>query len=163
MTEGSPWWRGKRGEWYVVVQALLFALVVFGPETLEGVPAWPQAARLPALLFGGVLLLAGGLLALAGAASLGRNLTPLPHPRDDARLVESGAYRLVRHPIYGGIIFSAYGWSLCAQSWLTLAYATLILVLLDLKSRREERWLVEKFPGYQAYRKRVPKLIPFLY
>ncbi|HEY5514016.1 MAG TPA: isoprenylcysteine carboxylmethyltransferase family protein [Geomonas sp.] len=159
----TTWWRGKRGEWYVAFQAVLFVLVVFGPQTLKGIPAWPHAARLPAFLLGGVLLLAGFLLACAGAACLGRNLTPLPHPKDDALLVETGAYRLVRHPIYGGIILMAYGWSLLAQSWLTLAYATVVLAFLDIKSRREERWLKEKFPGYDAYRKRVRKLIPFLY
>jgi protein-S-isoprenylcysteine O-methyltransferase Ste14 len=163
VTEQNSWLQGKRGEWYVVIQAALLALVLFGPRTLEGFPAWPAAARLPALLSGGVLLLAGALLAGAGAASLGRNLTPLPHPRDDARLVETGAYRLVRHPIYGGIILMSYGWGLCVRGWLCLVYATLVFVFLDLKSRREERWLEEKFPGYDRYRKRVRKLIPFVY
>jgi protein-S-isoprenylcysteine O-methyltransferase Ste14 len=56
-----------------------------------------------------------------------------------------------------------YGWSLLVQGWLTLAYVTLMFDFLDLKSRREERWLVEKFPAYVQYRKRVRKLIPFIY
>lgn len=163
MTVRTRWWRGNRGEWYVVIQAALFVLVILGPRTFPGLPAWPPGAQLPALLFGGALLLAGALLALWGAASLGRNLTPLPHPKDDARLVETGAYRLVRHPIYGGIILMAYGWGLLAQGFLTLAYATLVLIFLDLKSRREERWLVERFPGYDDYRKSVRKLIPYIY
>lgn len=163
MTKSTSWWRGKRGEWYVVIQAVLFTLVAFGPRTLPGVPPWPEATRWPALLSGGTLALAGALLAFFGAFSLGRNLTPLPHPKDDATLVESGAYRLVRHPIYAGIILMSYGWALLARSWLTLAYATVVLLFLDLKSRREERWLKEKFPGYAQYSKRVRKLIPFIY
>jgi protein-S-isoprenylcysteine O-methyltransferase Ste14 len=36
-------------------------------------------------------------------------------------------------------------------------------VLLEVKSRREERWLREKFPEYAAYQRRVRRLIPFLY
>jgi protein-S-isoprenylcysteine O-methyltransferase Ste14 len=163
LTQLTSWWRGKRGEWYVVIQAALFVLVVFGPRTLPGLPAWPHAMRWPALVSGGALICAGALLAFFGAFNLGRNLTPLPHPKDDARLVETGAYRLVRHPIYGAIILMAYGWGLYVQSWLTLAYATLLCVFLDLKSRREEHWLKEKFPGYVEYSKRVRKLIPFLY
>ena len=138
-------------------------LVIFGPRSAPGLPAWPDAVRWPALLAGAGLLLMGAGLAFFGASSLGRNLTPLPRPKDDATLVETGAYRLVRHPIYGGIILMAYGWSLIAQSWLTLAYATVVFLFLDLKSRREERWLKEKFPGYAEYSKRVRKLIPFLY
>ena len=157
------WWQGKRGEWYVVGQGALFALVLLGPRTFPGLPDWPSAARLPALLTGAVLLLAGALLAGAGAASLGGNLTPLPRPKDDAHLVETGAYRLVRHPIYGGIIFLSYGWGLVSRGWLTLGYASLVLLFLDLKSRREERWLREKYPGYDAYRQRVRKLIPYIY
>jgi len=119
--------------------------------------AWRNlAVSIPALL-------AGALLAGAGTLSLGRNLTPLPHPKEGARLVETGAYRLVRHPIYGGIVLLAYGWGLCARSWLPLGYATLVFIFLDLKSRREERWLIEKYSGYAGYRKRTRKLIPFIY
>ena len=32
----APWWKGERGEWYVVAQVFLFALVVFGPRTFPG-------------------------------------------------------------------------------------------------------------------------------
>jgi protein-S-isoprenylcysteine O-methyltransferase Ste14 len=163
LAQKTSWWRGQRGEWYVVIQAALFVLVIFGPTSLAGIPAWPKAALWPALLTGLALVLAGTLLAFFGVFSLGRNLTPLPHPKEDAKLVESGAYRLVRHPIYGGIILMVYGWALVSASWLTLAYATLVLIFLDVKSRREERWLNLKFPGYAQYSKRVRKLIPFIY
>jgi protein-S-isoprenylcysteine O-methyltransferase Ste14 len=159
----TKWWQGKRGEWYVVIQAALFILVCIGPRTMPGLAVWPTAVRLPAQILGSALLLAGGVLAGAGALCLGRNLTPLPCPRGDARLVESGAYRLVRHPIYGGIILICFGWGFLVQGWLTLGYALLVFAFLDLKSRREERWLAEKFPGYHEYRKRVRKLIPYLY
>jgi protein-S-isoprenylcysteine O-methyltransferase Ste14 len=159
----SAWWQGKRGEWYVVVQAALFTLVILGPRTRAFLPAWPVAAKWPAMLFGGALILVGAALAFFGVASLGRNLTPLPHPKDDAVLVDSGAYCLVRHPIYGGIIVMCYGWGFLVEGWLTLIYATVVLLFLDMKSRREERWLKQKFPGYRDYSKRVHKLIPFIY
>jgi protein-S-isoprenylcysteine O-methyltransferase Ste14 len=50
-----------------------------------------------------------------------------------------------------------------AHAWATLGYAILLLVFVDLKSRREERWLMAKFPGYTAYRRRVRRLIPYVY
>ena len=159
----SAWWKGKQGQWYVVIQAVLFALVLFGPRSIAGIPGWPQDWKWPCLLAGGVVTLTGAWLVFFGAFSLGRNLTPLPHPKDDAALVVTGAYRLVRHPIYGGIIISAYGWSLLVQSLLTLAYATLLFFFLDLKSRREERGLRQKFPDYLPYSQQVRRLIPFLY
>lgn len=53
----------------------------------------------------------GIALSLAAALHLGANLTPLPHPKDDACFVASGPYRLVRHPMYGGVILLALGWA----------------------------------------------------
>ena len=94
---------------------------------------------------------------------LGTNLTPLPYPKEKGTLVETGPYALVRHPIYSGAIFMGFGWALWVHGWLTLGYACLLLVFFDVKSRLEERWLSEKFTGYEAYQKRVRKLIPFIY
>ena len=49
------------------------------------------------------------------------------------------------------------------QSWLTLGYVAVLFVFLDLKSRREERLLIERFPEYVDYPRRVRKLVPFVY
>jgi protein-S-isoprenylcysteine O-methyltransferase Ste14 len=106
---------------------------------------------------------AGGLLALAAVVGLGNNLTAVPYPKDDATLVDTGPYQLVRHPIYSGLVFVALGWGLWVHGWPTIGYAVLLFVFFDIKSRREEQWLTEKFPGYAAYQKRVRKLIPFVY
>ncbi len=159
----SPWWKGERGEWYLFVQASLFILVAIGPRTRPGLPAWTACWSRAGSIGGGLLLLVGTLLAGAGALSLGRNLTPLPRPRGDAALVVTGAYRLVRHPIYSGLAAMAFGWGLWVQGWLTLGYALLLFVFFDLKARREEKWLIEKYPEYTDYRRRVRRLIPFVY
>lgn len=159
----EPWWKGSRGEWYLVVQAALFLLVIFGPRTWPGVPEWGAHYGRLASVAGGILFLAGGFLAAAAAFNLGRKLTPLPKPRDNAELVVIGAFRLVRHPIYSGLTFMAFGWGLWLHSTLTICYALLLFVFFDIKSRREERWLMEKFPEYADYRKRVRRLIPFVY
>lgn len=158
-----PWWKGRRGEWYVVLQGLLFALVVFGPRTGFGLPPWPQGLATAAAWAGGTLIVAGIAMALAAALHLGTNLTPLPYPRDGARLVVHGLYRLVRHPIYCGVLLTAFGWALFVQGWLTLAWAAVLFVFFDIKSRREEAWLVQRFPAYADYRRRVRKLLPFVY
>lgn len=160
----SPWWRGARGEWWVAVQVVLMLLVFFGPRNAPGWPAWPEPVARVATVVGIALLAVGLVLFLAGALSLGRrNLTPLPAPREHATLVGSGAYAWVRHPLYGGGILIGYGYALVVQGWLTLAYATALLVFGDRKAAREERWLVETFPDYPEYRRQVRKLIPFLY
>lgn len=159
----EPWWRGTRGEWYVAGQVAIMALLFLGPRTLPGLPPWPAAIVRACGWAGAILLLGGGALFAWGLLGLGRSLTPLPAPRADAELVQTGPYRFVRHPIYAGGIALAFGWALLARGWLTLAWAAVLLVYLDVKSAREERWLLERYPAYAAYRRRVRKLIPFLY
>ena len=158
----APWWKGTRGEWYVIVQFLLFALILLAPLA-PGQPGWPGLAGLAARGLGLLLGLAGGALALAGLLHLGPNLSVLPHPKDDAALVEAGAYALVRHPIYAGLIIGALGWALLTNSLLALGLAAVLLVFFDVKSRREERQLVARFPSYADYRRRVRKFFPFIY
>ncbi len=159
----TPWWKGSRGEWYVVAQGGLFLLVALGPRTWPGLPAWTAPYTWLGSVAGGALVVAGSLLALAAVVGLGNNLTAVPYPKDDATLVDTGPYQLVRHPIYSGLVFVALGWGLWVHGWLTIGYAVLLFVFFDIKSRREEQWLTEKFPGYAAYQKRVRKLIPFVY
>ena len=158
-----PWWRGSRGEWYVVAQVLLIGVVFLGPRTLPGLPAWPAPLARISVPAGAVIALAGFGLLLAGLFRLGPNLTPLPYPTSRATLIQTGPYRLVRHPMYAGGIALAYGWALFVCGWLTLAYATVLLLFLEVKATREERWLTETFPDYPAYQRRVRKLIPFVH
>jgi protein-S-isoprenylcysteine O-methyltransferase Ste14 len=159
----APWWKGSRGEWYVVAQGLLFVLVLFAPRTVPGLPALGAYATLASAI-GLALMLVGATLAAAGLLGLGQeNLTALPYPRDGSTLVVTGPYRLVRNPIYSGLIFGAFGYALWVNGWLTLGYAALLFIFFDVKSRKEERWLAEKFPDYGAYQQRVKKLIPWVY
>ena len=94
---------------------------------------------------------------------LGAALTPLPYPKDGAALVQTGPFSLVRHPIYSGGLIASIGIALMVSGWLTLVYVAALFVLLDVKSRQEERWLSQKFPDYAAYQRRVRKLLPFIY
>ena len=159
----QPWWRGRRGEWYVVVQFAVLVAMVLGPRTLAGLPPWPERLINVSSIAGTVLLGLGGLVSLLAVVNLGSNLTPLPHPKDGATLVVGGMYRFVRHPIYFGVILMTSGFALAVHGWLTLAEAAALAVFFDIKSRREEIWLAEHFPAYAAYRQRVRKLIPFIY
>jgi protein-S-isoprenylcysteine O-methyltransferase Ste14 len=159
----SPWWKGARGEWFVVAQVVLILLVVFGPRTLGGGTDWSLPFVWQRQIAGALLILAGGALLLAGLVRLGRALTPLPFPKEHAPLVQSGPFALVRHPMYSGGLVASLGVALSVTGWLTFVYTAALFVLADVKSRVEERWLVEKFPEYRAYQRRVRKLIPFIY
>lgn len=162
-SDRGHWWSGERGAWYAVVQVALMLLVFLGPSTWAGWPPRPFPLQRASWFAGAALALLGTILFAAGVVRLGRNLSPLPYPKENATLVTTGAYGLVRHPLYGGGIIASFGWALLIRGWLTIGYAALLFAFLDLKARREEQWLAEKFPGYDEYRRRVRKLIPFLY
>ena len=159
----APWWKGARGEWYVVAQVVIFGLIALGPRYARGLPVWSGPLASGADVVGVALIVIGAALAIAGVAALGRNLTALPYPKDDSVLVESGPYAIVRNPIYSGLIIGAFGLALAAHSWLSLAYALALLVLFDVKTRKEEHWLLERYPAYAEYRQRVKKLLPWVW
>jgi len=151
---------GPRGEGWVAIQVVLLVLV------LAAGAAGPVVDGAPRLLLGAVggpLVALGGYLCLRGLRDLDEALTPLPHPRPGAELVETGSYGLVRHPIYGGIVIGAAGYALLAASPLALAGAVLLLAFFRLKSGREEAWLRARYPGYEAYAARTKRMIPRIY
>ncbi len=160
MKSQNAWWKGERGEWYVVAQAGLFFMAVFGPLSGWG---WSFPASILALAAGSVFLLLGSLLFITGILRLGANLSALPYPKPESTFVENGPYRIVRHPMYSGAILIAFGWAFVIHNWLALGIALVVFVFFDFKSRREEAWLKEKFQGYAAYQQRVRKLVPLLY
>jgi protein-S-isoprenylcysteine O-methyltransferase Ste14 len=152
---------GARGGWWVAAQIPLLLLAFL-------VPGWTGQADTGSLASlqvyaGRTLFFVGALFALAGAASLGRGLTPFPQPLPKSQLRTGGAYALVRHPIYTGVLFMAFGWSISSNSLAGLLVDVPLFVFFDRKAAREEIWLAGKFSGYAAYRRRVKKLIPWIY
>lgn len=151
---------GRRGEGWVAIQGVLLVLVAAAGWSLG--PDWSGPARSAGLLLGLVLVAGGLVLAVRGLLDLGTALTPLPHPREGAALVETGVYGLVRHPIYGGLILGAVGWALIQASLAALALSAVLAAFFSLKSRREEAWLETRYPGYAAYRSRTKRFIPWI-
>lgn len=152
---------GPRGEGWVVIQFVLIGIVLAAAwmEPASAGAIWPLLSTA-----GLALLIGGGFLASRGLSDLRTNLTPLPHPKDDAELVDTGSYALVRHPIYGGIVIGMLGLALSLQAVVTAVVGTVVLlVFFRLKSGREEAWLVQRFPKYEAYRAHTKRMIPFLY
>jgi protein-S-isoprenylcysteine O-methyltransferase Ste14 len=147
---------------FVVVQAILLGILFFGPTHLN--PDVSIEAPKGLLLWCGYgIFVLGTVIALIAAVNLGKNLTPLPRPKENAELIQSGLYRLVRHPIYFGVILLSIGWGVLQQSALVWLYVIVIAIFFDIKSRKEERWLVERFSTYADYQGRVRKLIPWVY
>lgn len=80
------------------------------------------------------------------------------------RVVSSGPYAVVRHPMYSGIMLFFVGVPLLLGSWWGVAIAPLFAVLFGIRARIEERALVDGLPGYADYAARVRyRLVPGLW
>lgn len=159
-SESSRGFRANGG-WWVVAQFILFIVAYLIPDRFAR--DWPPLQH-DVVTGAGLLLLVSGIIQFAaGAVTLGRGMTPFPRPMETTVLRTRGVYSLVRHPIYTGVLAMAIGWSLYQQSLAGLAFDVVLFVFFDRKAAREERWLIEKFPDYQNYQKRVKRLIPGIY
>lgn len=151
---------GRRGEGWVALQA---ALIVAIATSGKLGPAWPKPARRLRLAVAVCSALSGLGLFAGGAGGLGRQLTPFPKPVDEGEIKRGGAYALVRHPIYGGVLLMALAWALMTSP-VAIAPWTTAAIFLDAKRRREEAWLAEAHPEYEGYRREVRKaFVPFLW
>lgn len=147
----------RGGGWVLVQNTLTLAILAVGP--LQRTAGWPRLAP----WIGGLLFIAGAVFGIAGVRALGRNRTPFPALRAEHHLVQSGVYRVVRHPLYTSLILLGLGWGLIWSSPLTLALTVALAVVLDGKARVEERLLLERYREYADYQTRVARLLPGLY
>lgn len=122
-----------------------------------------QWQSLAPTICGTLLLLIGAGCGLAGTVSLGGSLTPFPRPSASSRLVRTGIYGLMRHPLYTAVFCGSVGWALMWRSWPALLAALALAPFFDAKARREERWLRQQFPEYAEYERRVRRFVPWLY
>jgi protein-S-isoprenylcysteine O-methyltransferase Ste14 len=110
-----------------------------------------------------LLTLAGLLFTWWARIHLGRLWSGSITRKEGHRVVDTGPYGLVRHPIYTGVIFALFATAAAQATASALAGAALITFGFWLKARMEERFLTQELgaDAYGAYRRRVPMLVPF--
>ncbi len=120
------------------------------------VPAWAAAA--------GDFLVALGLVVIffvfkentcaSGTIEVGAN----------QKVISTGPYKLVRHPMYAGAIVMLLGAPVALGSWWGLLAVVLITLVIVWRLLDEERFLAEKLPGYSEYRNKVKyRLVPLVW
>jgi protein-S-isoprenylcysteine O-methyltransferase Ste14 len=118
----------------------------------------------------GTLLVAAAILCLVGVAFcfwaravLGRNWSGTVTLKENHELIVRGPYRLVRHPIYTGLLAMALATAIQRGDIGGILGFLLIAVSFWIKSTHEEEVMLKQFPDqYPAYRERVKRIIPFI-
>jgi len=138
----------------VILQFLLFIIFIVFPAGFGPPLIFPFISFI--LTVGGLLLIAISLF------HLGSNITPFPTPVNHSTLITHGIYKIIRHPIYTGILFITLGIAFYTASYPRLAVTALLFILFHYKSRYEEQMLIEKFPGYVDYKLNTGRFLPKL-
>lgn len=110
---------------------------------------------------GGVFFVVGGVGMLVAARDLGRSLTPVPEP-NGAGLRTRGLFRWVRHPMYAAVLMVVVGVAFARGSWVVWGLMAALALFFELKTRREERSLMNAYEGYEAYAAATGKFLPGL-
>jgi protein-S-isoprenylcysteine O-methyltransferase Ste14 len=141
---------------------LLFGLYSSGFEIkyrvwdpLRGAPGWVMLA----------LAAAGLAFSWWARVHLGPLWSGSITRKNNHRVVDTGPYALVRHPIYTGIALALFATAILRGTPTAFLGAALMVLGFYAKARREERFLREELgpDAYDGYAKRVPMLVPFLH
>jgi protein-S-isoprenylcysteine O-methyltransferase Ste14 len=90
-------------------------------------------------------------------------LRVMPHPSGKVALLETGPYRWIRHPMYSGLAIASFGLVLTNPSPWRIICLLSLCVVLEWKSRYEERLLLAHFLDYAQYRTRTWRFVPGIY
>jgi protein-S-isoprenylcysteine O-methyltransferase Ste14 len=99
----------------------------------------------------------------AGVASLGTALSPLVTPHPAGHLVTTGAYGLVRHPMYLGQLLIAAGAPATLGCRWAFALSFAAAIVLFVRIGLEENALATAYGEYRSYRERSKRLVPFVF
>ena len=141
-----------------VIAVIVILLVRVGAFRGTALSTDPLRAVIGLVLFG-----AGLGFALWARVHIGRNWGGPMTEKDKPELVTSGPYRLVRHPIYSGILLGGIGTAV-TLSWRWLIAVGLAGIYFVYSATVEERYLTAQFPDtYADYKRSTKALVPFIF
>jgi protein-S-isoprenylcysteine O-methyltransferase Ste14 len=140
----------------------LLIVALFGVAALDaGRYRWSHVP-LAVMVVGGIAMMTG-FAVVWWCSATNAYLSSVVRIQSDRgqRVIDGGPYAYVRHPMYAALVVLTAGMALLLGSWLALAPAGLVVVVLGARIRLEERVLTAGLDGYAAYAARVTaRLVP---
>jgi protein-S-isoprenylcysteine O-methyltransferase Ste14 len=156
----------SRSEIIGLVSALFGLAILPGFYVATGIPGSADyTASAWAVALGTVIFSLALWVFRRSHKELGRNWSITLEIREQHRLVCSGPYALIRHPMYTSFLLMGLGQAFLLANWVAgLAGLIGFAILFFLRVSKEERMMLENFgPEYRAYMERTKRIIPYLY
>ena len=113
------------------------------------------------IIFGLVLVVLGTVVNIKGRFDLGKNWANQIKIYEDHKMITSGMYALVRHPLYASLIWMFFGATLVYTNYLAfLANLLIFIPFMTWRAKQEEALLLQEFSGYQNYQKTTGRFFP---
>jgi protein-S-isoprenylcysteine O-methyltransferase Ste14 len=168
---GASFWQGRTKKQVMTLESQRYRLPIlvggilytpFLAEILGWKPLWVLGST--GITIAAVLSVAGIAFAWWGRLHLGKFWSNTITHKEDHRVIDTGPYGIVRHPIYTGLIFGMLVTGIAIGLVTTILGAILISFGMWQKGRMEEVFLSKELGenAYGAYCRRVPMIIPFL-
>ena len=120
----------------------------------------PDALR----YLGLALYFAGNLLAFAAVKTLGKQYSGYVTLQDGHKLIQTGIYGVIRHPIYLRMLLVGVSVPLIFRSWLWIPFLVVVIGIVTYRIHQEEKLLAEQFGAeFEAYRRRTWRLVPYVF
>jgi protein-S-isoprenylcysteine O-methyltransferase Ste14 len=158
-TKAGPVAEKERSQKVIQAAASVSFLSTLVVPSLDHRFGWSHAP-LPVIVVGNVLVLFGFVLVFL-VFHANSFTSAVIEVASEQRVIDSGPYATVRHPMYFGALVLAVGIPLALGSFIGLATLPPFAAILVWRLLDEERFLVERLPGYAAYREKTRyRLIP---
>ena len=137
---------------YIIIQVVFIILIgLTGPISPDNL-----------FLFSGIII---GILTMIWAVLTMRlsNLNMIPDVKHNSRLVTSGPYKFIRHPMYASVLLVTLILVINHLTLLRAGFWLVLLIDLHFKFNYEEKLLLQKFPECLDYKNNTKRLVPFIY
>jgi protein-S-isoprenylcysteine O-methyltransferase Ste14 len=154
--------RAERARYWILL--VIAYVLLLRSNSLPSPFNWLAIPHAKSSAWAGALLCVSGLLfAIWARVVLGGNWSGVITLKEGHEFIERGPYRIVRHPIYTGMLIMFAGTAIAIGYFGGFIGLLLLFVSFWLKLKREEDLMLKHFPDkYAAYRRRVKRIIPFL-
>jgi len=152
----------QRSQQLIQGLASMFFLLVYIVAGLDHRFGWTHVA--PVLSVISDLLVVLGLLIVFLVFRENTYTSAIIEVADQQRVVSTGPYAVVRHPMYSGALLMMVFTPLAVGSWASVPFVLPLVLVIGARLLAEEKFLASRLPGYEDYRRRVRyRLIPWIW